>query len=375
MSIRAVLSDVSVRLGSVQALDSVDLTAEPGQFVALLGPSGSGKTTTLNVLAGFIQPDRGRVTFDGEDVTGVPPRRRDLGIVFQGYALFSHMTVAENVGFPLRMRGVARGERRRRGQEALDLVGLAEHGERSISTLSGGQKQRVALARAIVFEPRMMLLDEPLAALDRQLRDSMQLELKRLQRRIGVTTIAVTHDQVEALSMADVVAVFRDGRVEQVAAPEELYLRPQTVFVAKFLGEANLLPVDRGELGGFGLLADRASGQAVIRPEHIAVRKAHGIGDGEIGALATIEEVTFQGARFRARARLRAHPDVQLTIAQSSGSEGVVAQPGDEVQLAIDPGAVHVIDGGADGAPRNGAAPAAQDVEGFAGPVGGPEHG
>jgi putative spermidine/putrescine transport system ATP-binding protein len=342
MSIRAAVNDVSVRLGAVQALDTVSLTVEPGQFLALLGPSGSGKTTTLNVLAGFVKPDQGTVTFDDKDVTGVPPHRRDLGIVFQGYALFPHMTVAQNVEFPLRMRGIASAQRRQRAQQALELVGLDSHAKRMTTTLSGGQRQRVALARAVVFEPRVMLLDEPLAALDKQLRDSMQHELKALQRRLGVTTVAVTHDQVEALTMADKVAVLCDGEVEQLATPQDLYLHPATIFVAKFLGEANLIPVDHGQLQGFGPLPGQPDGTAVIRPEHITIT-AHPPHDNQITTAATIEDVTFQGARLRARARLDASPDTALTIAQPSGPASQHLQHGTRAHLTLDPQTIHVI--------------------------------
>ena len=356
MSVRADLTGVAVRLGSVQALDGIDLTVAPGQFLALLGPSGSGKTTTLNVLAGFVRPDRGTVRFDGADVTRVPPHRRDLGIVFQSYALFPHMSVAQNVEFPLRMRKLARGDRARRVEETLALVGLHEQASRPVATLSGGQRQRVALSRAVVFEPRMMLLDEPLAALDKQLRDSMQLELRRLQQRIGITAVAVTHDQVEALTMADVVAVMCDGRIEQVGPPDEVYLRPSTLFVATFLGEANLLPARHGELPGFGRVAGGVSGQAVVRPEHVSVVLEDGDEDGRTAAAATVEEVSFQGSRLRVRARLDAAPEVSLTLSESSTPGSAAVRPGDRVQLALEAGAVHVI---ADA----GSAPAALEAE------------
>jgi putative spermidine/putrescine transport system ATP-binding protein len=346
MSIRATIADVAVRLGSVQALDGVDLTAEPGQFVALLGPSGSGKTTTLNVLAGFVKPDRGTVAFDAQDMTAVPPHRRDLGIVFQSYALFPHMSVAQNVAFPLRMRNVPRDERGKRINETLDLVGLGKEAGRSVATLSGGQKQRVALARAIVFEPRLMLLDEPLAALDKQLRDQMQLELRRLQRRVGITTIAVTHDQVEALTMADVVAVMRDGHVEQVGPPQDVYLRPATLFVATFLGEANLVPVDNGRILGLGSLNTSVSGQAVIRPEHVSMcTEDTTVVDGDLRGRATIQDVAFQGARFRARVRLSSNPHLEFTVSQPSGSECGAPARGDEVEIVVDRRMVHVIPG------------------------------
>jgi putative spermidine/putrescine transport system ATP-binding protein len=341
MSVRAELHDVAVRLGSVDALLGIDLTVEPGQFLALLGPSGSGKTTTLNVLAGFVRPDRGTVEFDGADVTRVPPHRRNLGIVFQSYALFPHMTVERNVEFPLRMRRLERSERRRRTRESLALVGLDDHADRRVSTLSGGQRQRVALARAVVFEPRMMLLDEPLAALDKQLRDSMQLELRRLQQRIGITAVAVTHDQVEALTMADVVAVMRDGGIEQVGTPEDVYLRPSTVFVATFLGEANLLPVRDGELPGFGRIGAHATGRAVVRPEHIAIEREPA--DARLDASATVEEVSFQGSRLRLRARLQAAPEIVLTLSESALTGTTLVHAGDRVQLALEAGAVHVI--------------------------------
>jgi len=343
MSVRADIEGVSVRLGTVQALDHVDLAIEPGQFLALLGPSGSGKTTTLNVLAGFVRPDRGAVRFDGKDVTRVPPHKRELGIVFQGYALFPHMTVADNVAFPLRMRKLSRADRTAKTRAALDLVGLDEHAERAVATLSGGQRQRVALARAIVFEPRMMLLDEPLAALDKQLRDAMQLELRRLQQRVGITTVAVTHDQVEALTMADVVAVMCDGGIEQVGSPEEVYLRPETVFVARFLGEANLLPVERGHLAGFGRVAAGGSGHAVIRPEHVSLHGGGPVEGDLLGASAVVEEVSFQGARLRVHARVRSAPELELTLSQPAGEGAGVLAPGDAVELVLDPRLVHVV--------------------------------
>jgi putative spermidine/putrescine transport system ATP-binding protein len=348
VSVRAEISDVSVSFGSVQALDSVSLAVDPGRFLSLLGPSGSGKTTTLNVLAGFVQPDAGAVVFDGVDVTRVPPHRRDIGIVFQGYALFPHMSVEANVDFPLRMRKLRSEERRKRVSEALTLVGLDALATRSVGTLSGGQGQRVALARAIVFEPRMMLLDEPLAALDKQLRESMQLELRRLQQRVGITTVAVTHDQVEALTMADEVAVMRDGRIEQVAPPEDLYLRPATIFVATFLGEANLVPVERGELVGFGRLANRVSGHAVIRPEHLTLAANGTAGDAKLSARAQVEEVNFQGARRRARLRLCAAPEIELTLSQTSSASAQAVERGREVTLGLEASGVHVIPAGTD---------------------------
>ncbi|HMJ97604.1 MAG TPA: ABC transporter ATP-binding protein [Thermoleophilaceae bacterium] len=344
MSVNATITGVSVKLGSVQALDRVSLTVEAGKFLALLGPSGSGKTTMLNVIGGFVQPDEGGVELDGRDMTGVPPHRRDIGMVFQSYALFPHMSVADNIGFPLRMRGVPRSERGPKIQEALALVGLAEHGPRSVLTLSGGQRQRVALARAVVFEPGMLLLDEPLAALDKQLRDSMQFELKALQNRVGITAVAVTHDQVEALTMADTVAVMNDGHVEQVGTPKDLYLRPETLFVATFLGEANLLPAIRGETVGFGRLGgDTVSGTAVIRPERLTLAQPPHVAGTGLEAEASVDEVTFQGARVRVRVRLKAQPDLVLVVAAPPLAAAQSLKPGDDVVIHADPEAMHVI--------------------------------
>jgi putative spermidine/putrescine transport system ATP-binding protein len=343
MSVRAEIEGVSVRLGKVQALDAINLIVEPGQFLALLGPSGSGKTTTLNVLGGFVHPDRGVVKFDGRDVTNVRPYKRELGIVFQGYALFPQMTVGENVAFPLRMRKVPRRERIEKARQALELVGLNEHIDRVVSTLSGGQRQRVALARAIVFEPRLMLLDEPLAALDKQRREAMQIELRRLQNRVGITTVAVTHDQVEALSMADIVAVMRDGRIEQVGAPEDLYLRPANLFVARFLGEANLLPVERGELRGFGAIGTAGSGQAVVRPEHLSVRVGQMDVTDKTIARAVIREITFQGERLRIHARLASDLGVELVITERVSVLTNALAAGDEVEVVLDPALLHVV--------------------------------
>lgn len=345
MSVRADLDNVSVRLGETQALDGVSLSIEPGSFVALLGPSGSGKTTTLNILAGFLRPDSGSVTFDGKPVTEVPPRKRDLGIVFQNYALFPHMTVGENVAFPLRMRGMKRAERQTRAQEALQLVGLGEHAHRSVTTLSGGQRQRVALARAIVFEPRMLLLDEPLAALDKQLREGMQVELRNLQRRVGITTVAVTHDQAEALAMADVVAVMRNGKIEQVGAPAEVYLKPASIFVANFLGEANVIPLNQGHIAGFGRMPGSASGHVVIRPEHVAIDV---LGHGSVSGLTAEAEVvglSFQGSRTRIEARLTANPDFALILTQSGEESSASASLGQRIGVRLDESRIHTIEG------------------------------
>ena len=232
------------RFGDVAAVDGVDLDIGRGEFFTLLGPSGSGKTTTLRVIAGFERPDEGRVELGGVDVSRQPPFERDVNTVFQDYALFPHMTVGQNVEYGLRVRRVARADRRRRAEEALDVVQLAGYGKRRPGQLSGGQRQRVALARAIVNNPRVLLLDEPLGALDLKLRQQLQIELKQLQQELGITFVYVTHAVVEALAMSDRIAVFNRGRIEQVGAPADVYEHPATEFVAAFIGTSNVIERD-----------------------------------------------------------------------------------------------------------------------------------
>src|SRR6187401_795351 len=244
MSSAVSFRNVSRRFGSVRAVDGVTLDIKEGEFFAMLGPSGSGKTTCLRLIAGFEQPNEGHIEIFGETAEGVPPYKRNVNTVFQDYALFPHMTVGENVAYGLMIKGVPRAERERRARDALAMVKLAGYEDRRPSQLSGGQRQRVALARAIVNKPKVLLLDEPLGALDLKLREQMQEELKVLQKTLGITFIFVTHDQGEALSMANRVAVFNDGRVMQVGTPEEIYRRPQSRFVADFVGSSNVLAPD-----------------------------------------------------------------------------------------------------------------------------------
>jgi putative spermidine/putrescine transport system ATP-binding protein len=249
------LVDVRKTYGDVVAVDRVDLEIAPGEFFTLLGPSGSGKTTTLRLIAGFERPDEGRVELHGRDVTRVAPYERDVNTVFQDYALFPHMTVGENVGYGLRVKGVGRRERARRVAEALELVRLPDVARRKPIQLSGGQRQRIALARSLVNRPRVLLLDEPLGALDLKLRQEMQIELKRIQQDVGLTFVYVTHDQEEALTMSDRLAVFNDGRIEQLGAPAEVYERPATEFVAGFIGVSNVI--------------ERGGKRFTVRPEKI----------------------------------------------------------------------------------------------------------
>jgi putative spermidine/putrescine transport system ATP-binding protein len=236
-----VLENLSKRFGGHVAVDQLSVGVEKGEFVSLLGPSGCGKTTTLQMIAGFVEPSAGAVYLEGRDLLAVKPARRGLGIVFQSYALFPHMTVGENVSFGLEMQGVAAAERTKRVGETLELVGLAAFAGRFPRQLSGGQQQRVALARALVIRPQILLLDEPLSNLDAKLREEMQIELRQIQRSVGTTTILVTHDQAEAMALSDRLVVMNQGRVEQIAPPHEAYERPATAFVAGFLGKTNLL--------------------------------------------------------------------------------------------------------------------------------------
>jgi putative spermidine/putrescine transport system ATP-binding protein len=233
--------NVSKSFGPLTVIQNLDLAIDKGEFVSLLGPSGSGKTTILMMLAGFENPTSGAVIVGGQHVERLPPHKRNMGVVFQSYALFPHMTVAENVAFPLNMRGVAKADSAARVQRALDMVQLGAYKERKPSQLSGGQQQRVALARALVFEPAVVLMDEPLGALDKQLREQMQLDIRELHKRLGLTIVFVTHDQSEALTMSDRIAVFNHGKIEQIGRPSEIYERPGTRFVAEFIGETNLV--------------------------------------------------------------------------------------------------------------------------------------
>jgi putative spermidine/putrescine transport system ATP-binding protein len=284
------------RFGAVDAVAGVDLDIADGDFFALLGPSGSGKTTILRIIAGFEQPTAGAVLLGGRDVTRVAPFDRDVNTVFQDYALFPHMTVAQNVGYGLRVKGMRKDLRQRRVAEALAMIRLDEFGDRKPAQLSGGQRQRVALARALVNRPRVLLLDEPLGALDLKLRQDMQLELKRIQREVGITFVCVTHDQEEALTMSDRIAVMNDGRVEQVGSPADVYERPDSAFVAGFVGTSNLLTGSAAQavLGRDGVFS--------IRPEKITLKLAADRAEatpGQIRASGRVVEVIYVGSVTR----------------------------------------------------------------------------
>ena len=296
------IEGVTKAYGGFKALDDVDLDVERGSFVTLLGPSGSGKTTLLMVLAGFARPTAGRVLVGGEDVTRVPPHKRGFGMVFQNYALFPHMTVGQNVAYPLRMRGAPKRESADKVEAALALVQLGHLKDRRVGQLSGGQKQRIALARAVVFEPNVLLMDEPLSALDKKLREQMQIEIRHLHERLGITTIYVTHDQREALTMSDRVAVIQAGRIAQVDRPEALYNRPTSAFVADFVGDSTMLRVEPGPngptLGGRALKTEAPppldAGLVVIRPEKLDL--LDGEAPPDVNVLdGHLEETVFQG--------------------------------------------------------------------------------
>ena len=295
------LLGVTKRFGSLAAVDGIDLEVHPGEFLSLLGPSGCGKTTTLRLIAGFERPDEGEVRIGGSDVSRVPPYRRNVNTVFQSYALFPHLSVLDNVSYGLKQRGLGRAERRGRATEMLELVRLAGLEGRKPRQLSGGQQQRVALARALVMRPRVLLLDEPLGALDLKVRKELQIELKRIQEEIGITFVYVTHDQEEALAMSDRVVVMNGGRIEQIGAPHEIYDTPATEWIAGFIGDTNFIRVDRREVA--------------VRPEHLRV------GTSDVGVPGTIATTMVIGPAVQCLVRL---DDGQVVLAreQRSGTRG-----------------------------------------------------
>ena len=341
---RVEIRGLTKRFGDVVALAAFDLDVHGGEFVSLLGPSGCGKSTALNCLAGLVDPDIGRIVLDGVDLAGVPPERREFGVVFQSYALFPHLTVARNVAFGLEMKGVGPDAVARRVRQALALVHLEDAGDRYPAQLSGGQQQRVALARALVIEPRLLLMDEPLSNLDAKLRLEMRLEIRRLHQILGLTTFYVTHDQEEALSLSDRIAVMKDGTLRQVGTPEDVYLRPRSAFVANFFGYRNLFRVRVASVhdaragvvtpGGLRLegvapggIAEDADAVAAVRPEDIAVMPAAGPAGG---IAARVEFAEFVGDAF------------DCSVVADAGDSFVVRTParwtrGAQVLLRVDP--------------------------------------
>jgi spermidine/putrescine ABC transporter ATP-binding subunit len=341
---RLQLIELTKVYGDVVAADRVTLDIAPGEFITLLGPSGSGKTTTLMMVAGFVIPTSGQILVNGEDIAFRPPHKRNIGMVFQNYALFPHMTVAENIAFPLKMRKWPRDRIEQAVREALQLVRLPGFEQRYPRQLSGGQQQRVALARALVFRPPVLLMDEPLGALDKKLREEMQLEIKHIQESLNITTIYVTHDQEEALTMSDRIAVMRDGRIEQIGTPRELYERPASEFVASFIGESNFLMGRLERRDGHAYLVtedgwrvaipdaeDLPAGEQVtvaLRPERIVLGERR----GENHAEATIEEIIYVGEATKFRVRLLG--DRLLTVKQPSRLETMRWQRGERVLLS-----------------------------------------
>lgn len=322
---------VSRHYGAVKALDRVSFQVEEGEFFSMLGPSGSGKTTSLRLMAGFEQPSSGNIALLGQAVAGMPPYARDVNTVFQDYALFPHMNVLDNVAYGLMVRRMDKAKRHALAREALELVALPDHALRTPAQLSGGQRQRVALARALVNRPRILLLDEPLGALDMQLREQMQVELKLLHRKLGITFVYVTHDQGEALSMSDRVAVFHQGRIEQIATPQALYQHPRTRFVARFVGSANVME---------GELAQRIMGQPrpfSVRQEHLSLRPPElAPPAGYCQVQGEVLAVQFLGATQRVEVQVSNNTGLQTLTAMQHGHEAQQAHtytPGQRVAL------------------------------------------
>jgi spermidine/putrescine transport system ATP-binding protein len=367
-----VLDSVTKRFGELTAVDSIDLDIAEGEFFTMLGPSGCGKTTTLRMIAGFEEVTAGRLAIDDVDMLGIPPHKRPTNTVFQSYALFPHLSVKENVAFGLRRKGVDKGEFDRRVREELERVGLAAEANRRPSQLSGGMQQRVALARALVNLPRVLLLDEPLGALDLKLRKGLQVELKKIQREVGITFVYVTHDQEEALTMSDRIAVMNQGRIEQIGDPEEVYDRPSTTFVAGFIGVSNLMPgtvrktgergqveLDSGvqvstDVDGFNP-GDRC--HAVVRPEKLAIGSG---GDNQPSVEGLVESSLYLGTSTQLIVQLSG--DVRMTVLVPNTDEAQRQQlpgGGAKVQLSWDPDHMHVVRE----SQTNGAAPVVEAAE------------
>jgi spermidine/putrescine transport system ATP-binding protein len=351
MSVLLSIDSVCKNFGPFRALDNIHLDIQQGEFIVLLGPSGCGKTTLLRSIAGFMQPDSGRIAIDGQDVSRLPPYRRPLNTVFQNYALFPHMTVLENVAYGPRRQGVNRTEARLKAREALAMVGLEALEERFPRGMSGGQQQRVALARAIVNQPKLLLLDEPLSALDMKLRKRMQLELKHLQAKLGIAFIFVTHDQEEAMTIADRIVVMNAGRIEQVGASSEIYSAPASRFVADFIGEANLINYKASDNGEISLAIRHEPmvhsaknllprGVAVLRPEHLQVLDAAAAqNSGCYEIHGTITDIVSVGSHTLVHTLI----DGQPMVARTMGLPRADLSTGSAVRLGFNPAHLHLI--------------------------------
>lgn len=337
------LNGIWKSFGPLTVLKDISFELRKGEFMTMLGPSGSGKSTTLQIIAGFFHPNQGNVQLHGRDISAVSPNRRNIGMVFQDYALFPHMTILDNVAFPLEARGIGKKQRRDKAAELLNIVGLGEYFERFPRQLSGGQRQRVALARALVFNPDIVLLDEPLGALDKKLRTSMQIEILRITREFGATVISVTHDQEEALIMSDRIALFKQGELAQVGTPRELYAEPSNIFTADFLGESNMLSVQLESQGDlcvlkgnnwiYGIGRNRLSqnvqsGPAtlMLRPEHMAVCRADeaaGLSETHAFVSATVRDAVYLGFGIRIFALMSDGTELQITTSDQSQTDAL----------------------------------------------------
>jgi putative spermidine/putrescine transport system ATP-binding protein len=344
--------------GETLVVKDLNLSMPKGEFLTMLGPSGSGKTTCLMMLAGFETATHGDIRIGGVSINNIPPHKRGIGMVFQNYALFPHMTVAENLAFPLEVRKIGKSEREEKVQRALDMVQMGRFGGRRPAQLSGGQQQRIALARALVFQPELVLMDEPLGALDKQLREHMQFEITRLAHELGITTVYVTHDQTEALTMSDRVAVFDDGRIQQLAPPDQLYESPQNSFVAQFIGENNTLTGVVKEIGNCKCLVQLDGGDLIdakpvnvknvgdrtkvsIRPERVEINKDRLSPDAHT-LKAEVLEFIYMGDIFRTRLRVAGHDD--FVIKTRNAPDQVRLQPGTMIDIGWLPEDCHALD-------------------------------
>ncbi len=338
------IDGITKRFGDVTALDNIDLRVERGAFVCLLGPSGCGKTTLLRIIAGFEKASQGRMMLDGTDITNLAPHKRGFGMVFQSLALFPHMSVAQNIAYGLKLRKASKAEQRDRVEELLTLIELPQIADRPVSALSGGQRQRVAIARALAIRPQLFLLDEPLSALDAKLRDSMQIELRRLQQKFGVTTVLVTHDQTEAMMLADELVVLNDGHIQQAAPPSTVYQSPANPFVADFIGAANLMPATASAAGTLivlgqdtGLPVPHHPGstlRAAVRAENIQLHSVNGSGQG-------MAQVEFSRNLGPVTEWLVSAQGQEIRVRGVTGF-GAAPQVGDQVNLALDAGRISV---------------------------------